>query len=65
MRETRQLLGLLQVKFTATLGVSFESVNRWENGRTKPLPVALKQFEYLLYQMGDSGKDLLVKYFSV
>jgi hypothetical protein len=39
-------------------------VNRWENGRTKPLPVALKQIEYLLHQMGETGKDLLVQYFS-
>ncbi|MFL9450665.1 helix-turn-helix domain-containing protein [Tolypothrix bouteillei VB521301_2] len=64
VRETRKRLGLSQVKFAATLGVSFQSVNRWENGRTKPLPLALKQIEHLLYEMGDSGKDLLVKYFS-
>ncbi len=57
VRETRQRLRLSQVKFAATLGVSFQSVNRWENGRTKPLPVALKQIEYLLYQMGDSDKS--------
>lgn len=64
MRETRQRLELSQAKFAAKLGVSFQSVNRWENGRTKPLPVALKQIEHLLHQMGDTGKDLLVKYFS-
>jgi putative transcriptional regulator len=64
VRETRQRLKLSQAKFAAKLGVSFQSVNRWENGRTKPLPVALKQIEHLLHQMGDSGKDLLVKYFS-
>ncbi|MBD0344657.1 MAG: helix-turn-helix transcriptional regulator [Coleofasciculus sp. Co-bin14] len=64
VRETRQRLELSQAKFAAKLGVSFQSVNRWENGRTKPLPIALKQIEHLLYQMGDTGKDLLVKYFS-
>jgi putative transcriptional regulator len=64
VRETRQRLKLSQVKFAAALGVSFQSVNRWENGHTKPLPVALKQIEHLLRQMGDGGKDLLVKYFS-
>ncbi len=63
VRETRQRLQLSQVKFATKLGVSFQSVNRWENGRTKPLPVALKQIEYLLHQMGETGKDLLVKYF--
>nr|WP_290225185.1 helix-turn-helix transcriptional regulator [Trichocoleus desertorum] len=64
VRETRQRLELSQAKFAAKLGVSFQSVNRWENGRTKPLPIALKQIEHLLHQMGESGKDLLVKYFS-
>ena len=64
VRETRQRLELSQAKFAAKLGVSFQSVNRWENGRTKPLPIALKQIEHLLHQMGDTGKDLLTKYFS-
>ena len=64
VRETRQRLKLSQTKFAAKLGVSFQSVNRWENGRTKPLLIALKQIEQLLHQMGDPGKDLLAKYFS-
>ena len=64
VRETRKRLKLSQAMFAARLGVSFQSVNRWENGRTKPLPIALKQIEHLLLEMGDSGKDLLVKYFS-
>lgn len=64
VRETRQRLNLSQAKFAATLGVSFQSVNRWENRRTKPLPIALKQIEHLLNQMGELGQDLLVKYFS-
>ena len=64
VRETRQRLELSQAKFAAKLGVSFQSVNRWENGRTKPLPIALKQIEHLLNQMGEAGQDLLVKYFS-
>lgn len=63
VRETRQRLGLSQEKFAAKLGVSFQSVNRWENGRVKPLPMALRQIEALLEQMGDRGADLLVKHF--
>jgi DNA-binding transcriptional regulator YiaG len=64
VRETRQRLKLSQAEFAARLGVSFQSINRWENGRTKPLPIALKQIESLLNQMGETGEDLLVKYFS-
>lgn len=63
VRETRQRFDLSQVKFAAKIGVSFHSVNRWENGRTKPLPLALKQIEALLHSLGDRGTDLLAKYF--
>lgn len=64
VRETRQHLEFSQVEFAAKLEVSFQSVDRWENGRTNALPVMLKQIEHLLNQMGDPGKDLRVKYFS-
>ncbi len=63
VRETRQRLDLSQVKFAEKLGVSFQSVNRWENGRTKPMPIVLKQIELLLQQMGEQGADLLAQYF--
>ena len=62
IRETRQRLGLSQEKFASKLGVSFQSVNRWENGRTKPLPLALRQIKTLLDEMEDS-RDLLERYF--
>ena len=63
IRETRQRLGLSQEKFARKLGVSFQSVNRWENGRTKPLPLALRQIKTLLDEMEDS-RDLLEWYFT-
>jgi hypothetical protein len=50
-------------KFKPLLGVSFYSVNRWENKRTCLLPLALKQIETLLDQMGEQGEDLLARYF--
>jgi DNA-binding transcriptional regulator YiaG len=63
IRETRQLRRLSQTEFAAKLAVSFHSVNRWKNGRARPIPLALKQIETLLHQMGEQGEDLLVKYF--
>jgi DNA-binding transcriptional regulator YiaG len=39
VKETRKRLGLTQLQFAKTLGVSFQSVNRWERGKTKPLPI--------------------------
>jgi putative transcriptional regulator len=62
VRETRKCLGLTQVQFAQVLGVSFQSVNRWENGRTKPLPIVFKHIEEILRKMGDRGKDLLERH---
>ena len=64
VRETRQRLGLTQEQFALKLGVSYQSVNRWENGRTKPLPLALKQIKRMIRQMGDRGKEMLVRHSS-
>jgi len=59
VRELRKRTGLTQEKFAAKLGVTFPTINRWENGRSKPSPLALKQIEELLRTMGDRGSDLL------
>lgn len=61
--ETRQRLGLSQEKFAAKLRGSFQSVNRWENGKAKPLQLAVMRIEEIVRQMGDRGRDLVAKYF--
>jgi DNA-binding transcriptional regulator YiaG len=61
--ELRQRLGLTQEQFAARLGVTFPTVNRWENRRAKPSRIALKLIKGMLEQMGESGSDLLMKYF--
>lgn len=63
VRETRQHLGLTQEEFALKLGVSYQSVNRWENGRTKPLPIAVNLIKQILHSRGNQGFDLLLKYF--
>ncbi len=63
VKETRKRLGLTQVQFAEELGVSFQSVNRWERNKTKPLPIVLKQIELMVRHMGDRGSDLLEQYF--
>ncbi len=37
-------------------GVSFQSVNSRERGKTKPLPIVLKQIEAMVKEMGDREK---------
>jgi DNA-binding transcriptional regulator YiaG len=59
IREVRERIGLTQEKFAAKLGVTFPTVNRWEHGRAKPSPLALKQIENLLRKLGDKGYDLV------
>ena len=63
VKEIRKRLGLTQVQFAQALGVSFQSVNRWERSKTKPLPIVLKQIELIVKDMGDHGSDLLERYF--
>lgn len=43
IKELRARLGLTQEQFAAKVGVTWSTVNRWENGRGKPSPLALRQ----------------------
>jgi putative transcriptional regulator len=62
IRDLRLLAGLTQEQFAATLGVTYTTINRWENGRSKPSPLAMGKIEGMLEEMGAQGQDLLVKY---
>lgn len=63
VRELRQHLNLSQERFAANLGVSFKTVNRWENGHSTPSPMALKLIKDQLKKIGVPGKALLNQYF--
>ena len=63
VREMRGRLGLTQEKFAARLGVTFPTVNRWENGRAKPSPLAIQNLRELISSMGNDGKDLMARFF--
>ena len=65
VRELRERTGLTKEKFVAKLGVTFPTINRWENGRAKPSPLALRQIEDLLRGLGDRGKNLMQEFFAV
>jgi putative transcriptional regulator len=47
VKELREQLHLTQEAMAETLGVSFATVNRWENGWTKPSRLAVRQIEQL------------------
>ena len=48
IRNLRTKLGLTQEQFAAKVGVTWSTVNRWENGRGRPSPLAMKQIQELL-----------------
>jgi transcriptional regulator with XRE-family HTH domain len=47
IRELRAGLGLTQEQFAARIGVTFSTVNRWENGQSEPSPLAIRRIEEL------------------
>ena len=63
VRDLRELTGLTQEKFAAKLGVTFPTINRWENDRAKPSPLAQEKIESLLRSLGDKGETLHKAYF--
>lgn len=45
--ELRKRLGMTQEQLARELGVTVGTVNRWENGRFRPSPLALRGLERL------------------
>lgn len=62
VRELRLDTKLTQEQFAAELGVTCSSINRWENGRSQPLPLDMHKVEEMLLSKGKRGKELLEKY---
>lgn len=48
IRNLRVKLELTQEQFAAKVGVMWSTVNRWENGRGKPSPLAMDRIEHLM-----------------
>jgi DNA-binding transcriptional regulator YiaG len=48
IRALRLKLGLTQEQFAAKVGVTFSTVNRWESGKSKPSPLAMRQIKEMM-----------------
>lgn len=59
IRNLRQQLSLSQEKLAVKLGVSFKTVNRWENGHTTPSPMALRRIAELIQETSQLDTILL------
>ena len=64
IREMRSLFGLTQEQLALHLGVTYSTINRWENKRGTPSPLAIQKIEQILTRMGDRGREILEKYTS-
>jgi transcriptional regulator with XRE-family HTH domain len=60
--KLRTIAGLTQEEFATSLGVTFSTVNRWENGHAKPSRLAMHRIEEMLQDIGEQGEELLAKY---
>ncbi len=47
IRELRADLGLTQEQFAAKIGVTYSTVNRWENNKGRPSPLAILRIQKL------------------
>jgi len=65
IREFRLLTGLTQEQFGVYLGVTYGTINRWENGRSQPSPIAMQLIQQKLGEIGEQGQELSQKYLAV
>ena len=56
VKKVRESLGLSQEELARELDISFETINRWENRKTKPSKLAIKQFDSFCSRMKMVGK---------
>lgn len=56
IKEVRLQLGLSQEELAHALGMSFASINRWENGKTSPSKLARAQVDAFCAKMTRQGK---------
>jgi transcriptional regulator with XRE-family HTH domain len=52
VRALRRHLGLTQEELARRIGVSFSTVNSWENGKRRPLPFLRRQLEEMARAAG-------------
>jgi len=56
VKEIRRQLSLSQEDLARLLGVSYATVNRWENGLSKPSKLAKAQLESFCKKMTGQGR---------
>ncbi len=52
VRSLRKSLGMTQEQFAKEVGVTFSTVNQWENGRRQPQPFLLNRLVEMKQEIG-------------
>ena len=55
VKQARRQLSISQEDLARELGVSYATVNRWENGRAKPSKLARAQLDAFFKKMQEAG----------
>ncbi len=55
IKKIRRQLSISQEDLARELGVSYATVNRWENGQAKPSKLARKQLDIFCKKMQEAG----------
>jgi len=61
VKHVREALNMSQEDLARAINVSFASINRWENGKTRPNKLALSVFFAFCEQQGIPAKEMLKK----
>lgn len=56
VKQVRKQLEISQEDLAHALGMSFATVNRWENGKAKPSKLGLRQFDAYCERQTRKGK---------
>jgi len=59
VKNVRRQLALSQEDLARALGVSYATINRWENGQVRPSKLAKAQFDNFCAGMIQQGKLIL------
>ena len=57
IKEIRLSLALTQEQFAHVVGVSFPTVNKWENGKSRPSQLATRRLKELALVIGNEKTD--------
>ncbi|HEY9072817.1 MAG TPA: helix-turn-helix domain-containing protein [Desulfobaccales bacterium] len=61
VKSLRERLGLTQEQFAHEVGVTFSTVNQWENGRRRPQPFVLKRLLEMETALGQTPANRLTR----